>query len=80
MDKQLAEGIHLIVEEEEEDLLLTMGIDFTPHYKVVVIQYLVDNLSRMSGIPYNEILDDLKIIEADTTGSKKAKKKKKESK
>ncbi len=59
----LAEGINMIVETEGEELLITMGGDFDPHDKVVVIQYLVENLSKLSRIPYNEIMDDLKIVE-----------------
>jgi hypothetical protein len=78
--KELAEGLHMIVEEEEYDLLITLGRDFTPHYKVLVIQYLVDNLSKMSGIQYNEILDDLKVIDEPIAEANKAKKKKKERK
>ena len=65
MSTQLADGIHMIVETEGEDLMITEG-DFTPHDKVVVIQYLITSLSKMSGIDYNEIMDDLKIIESDT--------------
>ncbi len=84
----LAEGINMIVETEGEELLITMG-DFDPHDKVVVIQYLVENLSKLSRIPYNEIMDDLKIYESDTdsvrgeepiTEAKQVKKKKKERK
>ncbi len=52
----------MIVESEGEELLITEG-DFTPHDKVVVIQYLVQSLSKMSGIAYNEIMDDLKMVE-----------------
>ena len=62
MSTILAEGINMIVETEGEELLITMG-DFDPHDKVVVIQYLVENLSKLSRIPYNEIMDDLKIVE-----------------
>ena len=75
----------MIVEEEGEDLIITEGNElFTPHDRVVVIQYLVNSLSKMSGISYNEIMDDLKMVEVQddepTTEVKKVKKKKKERK
>ena len=71
----LAEGINMIVETEGEELLITMG-DFDPHDKVVVIQYLVENLSKLSRIPYNEIMDDLKIVDEEPiTEAKQVKKK-----
>ena len=79
MSTLLAEGINMIVETEGEELLITMG-DFTPHDKVVVIQYLVENLSKLSRIPYNDIMDDLKIEEEPITEARKVKKKKKERK
>ena len=79
MSTLLAEGINMIVETEGEELLITEG-DFTPHDKVVVIQYLVTSLSNLSGIPHNEIMDDLKVIDEPTTEVKKVKKKKKERK
>ncbi len=75
----LAEGINMIVETEGEELLITMG-DFTPHDKVIVIQYLVSNLSKMSRIPYNEILMDLQEYEESEepiTEAKQVKKNKK---
>ncbi len=73
----LAEGINMIVETEGEELLITMG-DFTPHDKVIVIQYLVSNLSKMSRIPYNEILMDLQEYDEEPiTEAKQVKKRKK---
>lgn len=81
MSTLLAEGINMIVETEGEELLITMG-DFTPHDKVVVIQYLVENLSKLSRIPYNDIMDDLKIedYEGTITEARKVKKKTKKKK
>lgn len=71
-DTVLAEGIHFIVETEDEDLRITEG-DFTPHDKVIVIQYLVGSLSKLSGIPYNEIMDDLKLVEEPITEAEQVK-------
>jgi len=87
MSTQLADGIHMIVETEGEDLNITEG-SFTPQDKVILIQYLVTSLSKMSKIPHNEILDDLKITdewedkfkEEPITEARKVKKKKKERK
>ena len=72
MSTQLADGIHMIVETEGEDLMITEG-DFTPHDKVVVIQYLVTSLSNMSGLPHNEIMEDLKIVEEEEEPTTEAK-------
>ena len=69
MSTQLADGIHMIVETEEEDLMITEG-DFTPHDKLVVIQYIVISLSNMSGIPHNEIMENVKKLEETTTEAK----------
>jgi hypothetical protein len=37
--------------------------DLTPQETVAVIMYLTSRLSYVSGIPYNEILEDIKDIQ-----------------
>lgn len=68
----MREGVNLLVESETdketgEGKMAITHMDLSPGQAVHLIQFLTESLEKMSGISYNEILDDLKYVEEGET-------------
>lgn len=64
----MRDGVNLLVESEVdketgEGQMAITHMDLSPSQVVHLIQFLTESLEKLSGISYNEILDDLKYVE-----------------
>lgn len=58
----MREGVNLLVETEGNEMVITHS-DLSPRQTWELIIFLIDRFSKYTGIPYNEVCDDLKEIE-----------------
>lgn len=65
----MREGVNLLVESEildketGEGQMVITHMDLSPSQVVYLIQFLTERLEMLSGIPYNDILTDLKYTD-----------------
>ena len=62
MSKKNHKTVNLLIETKENSMLVTKS-DLNPEQTVQLIQFLVDQLEKASGIDHNTVLEDLKYKE-----------------
>ncbi len=58
----MREGVNLLVETQGDDMVVTHS-NLNAEQTMYLISFLVERFEKVSGIDYNEILEDLKYEE-----------------
>lgn len=58
----MREGVNLLVETKDDEMVVSHS-DLSVEQTIFLVSFLIEKFSDLSGIPYNEVLEDLKYKE-----------------